>query len=113
MSEDDEFLTGEDDEFREKYVEASVMYGNQMFHDRCEGRPTYAGADSYYSYKSVSTVDINYTDAINENEVYEVKKARTFCQTSLLSWKQIPDTCFVLVFFFMICACFFLLSVYF
>lgn len=77
MSEDDEFLTREEDEFGEKYAEASVMYRNEMLHDRCEGRPTYewqvpAGADRYYGYKSVSTaVDINYTDAINENDVYD------------------------------------------
>jgi len=77
MSEDDEFLTREEDEFGETFADASVLYRNEILADQCEGRPTYewqvpAGADRYYGYKSVSSaVDINYTDAINENDVYD------------------------------------------
>jgi len=77
MSEDDDFLTREEDDYGVPYYKANVIYRNQALVDRCEGRPTYewqipAGADRYYGYKTVSTaVDVNYTDAINENDVYD------------------------------------------
>jgi len=77
MSEDDDFLTREEDEYGVPYYKANVIYRNQALIDQCEGRPTYewqipAGADRYYGYKTVSTaVDVNYTDAINENDVYD------------------------------------------
>merc|ERR1719210_1055244 len=77
MSEDDDYLTREDDQFATPYFKANVVYRNQQLEDRCEGRPTYewqvpAGADRFYGYKTVSTaVDVNYTDAINENDVYD------------------------------------------
>lgn len=77
MSEDDELMTREDDEFAVPFYKSSVVYRNKVLEDQCEGRPTYewqipAGADRYYGYKTVSTaVDVNYTDAINENDVYD------------------------------------------
>jgi len=77
MSEDDDFLTREEDDYGVPYHKANVIYRNQALVDRCEGRPTYewqvpAGADRFYGYKTVSTaVDVNYTDAINENDVYD------------------------------------------
>jgi len=77
MSEDDEFMTREEDEYGVPYYKASPIYRNEVLMDKCEGRPTYewqvpAGADRYYGYKTVSSaVDINYTDAINENDVYD------------------------------------------
>lgn len=77
MSEDDEFMTREEDEFGVPYYKASPIYRNAVLEDQCEGRPTYewqipAGADRYYGYKTVSSaVDISYTDAINENDIYD------------------------------------------
>jgi len=77
MSEDDDFLIREEDEYGVPYYKANVIYRNQSLVDKCEGRPTYewqipSGADRYYGYKTVSTaVDVNYTDAINENDVYD------------------------------------------
>merc|ERR1719499_823842 len=77
MSEDDEFLAREEEDFGVEFSKANIVYRNQQLMDRCEGRPTYewqipAGADRFYGYKTVSTaVDINYTDAINENDVYD------------------------------------------
>jgi len=77
MSEDDDFMVREEDEHGVPYYKANVLYRNEVLTDQCEGRPTYewqvpAGADRYYGYKTVSTaVDINYTDAINENDVYD------------------------------------------
>eukprot|EP00494_Astrolonche_serrata_P029613 UN29880 len=77
MSEDDEFLTREQDEFGLSYKSAAPHQRSSVLVDRCQGRPTYewqvpAGMDRYYGFKSVSTaVDVNYTDAINENDIYD------------------------------------------
>jgi len=77
MSEDDDELTREHDEFGVSFTNASIVYKSEALADQCEGRPTYewqipAGVDRYYGYKTVSTVvDVNYTDAINENDVYD------------------------------------------
>lgn len=77
MSEDDDELAREHDEFGVTYSKATPVYRNEALLDQCEGRPTYewqipAGVDRYFGYKTVSTVvDVNYTDAINENDVYD------------------------------------------